>query len=130
MATYQDRFLGLSITPLTHRRLRNFRANQRGYWSLWIFLIIFVVTIPAEFIANDKPLLVKFEGAYFYPVFFEYPETAFGGDFETEPSITIYRHRHHRRQMQKTGSAPTTRAATSPRARSTGFEYRCCSAWC
>ena len=100
MATYQDRFLGLSITPLTHRRLRNFRANQRGYWSLWIFLIIFVVTIPAEFIANDKPLLVKFEGAYFYPVFFEYPETAFGGDFETE---TEYRDEFVQELINETG---------------------------
>lgn len=84
MATHQDHFLGLRITQLTGRRLRNFRANQRGYWSLWIFLVIFVITVPAEFIANDKPLLVKFEGAYYYPVFSEYPETAFGGDFETE----------------------------------------------
>ncbi|MDA0260755.1 MAG: ABC transporter permease [Proteobacteria bacterium] len=84
MATHQDRFLGWPITPLNSRRLRNFRANQRGYWSLWIFLLIFAVTIPAEFIANDKPLLVNFEGKYFYPAFVEYPETVFGGDFETE----------------------------------------------
>ena len=103
MATHQDRFLGLSITPLTHRRFRNFRANQRGYWSLWIFLIIFVVTIPAEFIANDKPLLVKFEGAYFYPVFFEYPETAFGGDFETE---TEYRDEFVQELINENGLDP------------------------
>ena len=83
-ATVEDRFLGFKVMPLNRRRLRNFRANQRGFWSLWIFMVIFIVTIPAEFIANDKPLLVKFDGAYYYPVFVAYPETLFGGDFETE----------------------------------------------
>ena len=80
----RERFLGLPITPLTRRRLNNFRANRRGYWSLWIFLAIFVVTLFAEFIANDKPLLVKFDGDYYAPVVVAYPETAFGGDFPTE----------------------------------------------
>ena len=74
----------LAMSPLNRRRLRNFRANRRGFWSLWIFLAMFVVTIPAELIANDKPLLVKFDGGYYYPVFVAYPETRFGGDFETE----------------------------------------------
>ena len=83
-ATVEDRFLGFKVTPLNRRRLRNFRANQRGFWSLWIFMVIFIVTIPAEFIANDKPLLVKFDGSYHYPVFVAYPETLFGGEFETE----------------------------------------------
>ena len=53
-----DIFLGRPITPLTRRRLRNFRANKRGYWSLWIFLGLFFLALFAEFIANDKPLLV------------------------------------------------------------------------
>ena len=79
-----ERFLGIRITPLDRRRMRNFRANKRGFWSLWIFLAIFAVTLPAEFIANDKPLLVKFDDAYFTPVITAYPETLFGGDFETE----------------------------------------------
>ena len=79
-----ERFLGIRITPLDRRRIRNFRANTRGFWSLWIFLVIFAVTLPAEFIANDKPLLVKFDGAYYTPVVTAYPETLFGGDFETE----------------------------------------------
>ena len=79
-----ERFLGIRITPLDRRRMRNFRANKRGFWSLWIFLVIFAVTLPAEFIANDKPLLVKFDDAYFTPVITAYPETLFGGDFETE----------------------------------------------
>ena len=77
-------FLGLRITPLTRRRLYNFRANRRGFWSLWIFLALFAVTLPAEFIANDKPLLVRYDGAYFFPIIEPYPETTFGGDLPTE----------------------------------------------
>ena len=79
-----DKFLGRPITPITRRRLRNFRANRRGFWSLWIFLILFFVTLFAEFIANDKPLLIGFKGEIYAPVFVTYPETAFGGEFETE----------------------------------------------
>ena len=77
-------FLGLRITPLTRRRLYNFRANRRGFWSLWIFLALFAVTLPAEFIANDKPLLVRYDGVYFFPIIEPYPETTFGGDLPTE----------------------------------------------
>ena len=80
----QDRFLGRRITPLTRRRLRNFRANKRGYWSMWIFLALFVLGLCAEFIANDKPLLLGFKGEIYAPVFVTYPETTFGGEFETE----------------------------------------------
>jgi microcin C transport system permease protein len=52
------RVLGIRITPLTRRRIDNFKANRRGFWSLWIFLALFVVSLFAEFIANDKPFLV------------------------------------------------------------------------
>ena len=79
-----DRLLGLRISRLNRRRLDNFRRNRRGFWSLWIFLAIFFVTLPAEFIANDKPLAVWFDGALLAPVLTSYPETKFGGDFETE----------------------------------------------
>lgn len=72
------------LSPLTARRVRNFRANRRGWWSLWLFLGLFLVTLFAEFIANDKPLLVRYEGALYFPVFVEYPETAFGGFLPTE----------------------------------------------
>jgi microcin C transport system permease protein len=72
------------ISPINKRRWRNFKANKRGYWSFWLFLLLFVVTLFSEFIANDKPLLIKFEGEYLTPVFTFYPETKFGGDFETE----------------------------------------------
>ena len=78
------RFLGLKITPLNQRRLRNFRSNRRGYWSFWIFFVVFVVTLPAEFLANDRPLLIRYEGHLFFPVVKAYPETVFGGEFETE----------------------------------------------
>jgi microcin C transport system permease protein len=72
-----------SLSPINLRRWQNFTANGRGYWSLWVFLVLFVVTLFAEFIANDKPLFVRLEGKTYFPVFVTYPETAFGGDFET-----------------------------------------------
>ena len=78
------RFLGLRISPMTQRRLHNFKANRRGYISFWIFLTLFIVTLFAEFIANDKPLIVKYDGGYYTPIFVSYPETVFGGEFETE----------------------------------------------
>lgn len=72
------------MTPLNQRRFANFRANRRGWWSLWLFLALFTVTLGAELIANDKPLLLSYQGELYYPVFKSYPETTFGGDFETE----------------------------------------------
>ena len=77
-------FLGIRITPITRRRLHNFRANRRGFWSLWIFLTIFLVALFAEFVANDKPFLVYYDGGFYTPIFEAYPEPDFGGDFETE----------------------------------------------
>ena len=74
----------LNLTPLTKRRLENFRKNRRGFWSLWIFLALFGASLFAEFIANDRPLVVEYDGALYYPVFRDYPETRFGGTFETE----------------------------------------------
>jgi microcin C transport system permease protein len=73
-----------SLSPLAQRRWRAFRANRRGYVSAWLFLILFFATLGAEFVANDKPLLLKYDGAYYFPIFKSYPETAFGGSFETE----------------------------------------------
>jgi microcin C transport system permease protein len=74
----------LHVSPLNRRRLRNFRANRRGYRSFWIFLTLFVLSLLAELIANDRPLLVCFDGGIYLPVFKSYPETTFGGFFETE----------------------------------------------
>ncbi|MGK2740994.1 ABC transporter permease [Tepidicaulis sp. LMO-SS28] len=76
------------ISPLNKRRLANFRANKRGYWSLWLFAVLFVVSLFAEFIANDQPLLVEYKGEYYFPVFQTYNETEFGGFF---PTATDYR---------------------------------------
>jgi microcin C transport system permease protein len=73
----------ITLTPINRRRWENFKANRRGFWSLWVFLVLFIVTLFAEFIANDKPFLVSFDGKLFFPAFVSYPETAFGGDFET-----------------------------------------------
>ena len=74
----------IKLSPLGQRRWRNFCANRRAYWSLVIFLVIFVLSLFAELIANDKPLFVKYRGEFFIPLFNFYPETAFGGDFKTE----------------------------------------------
>jgi microcin C transport system permease protein len=79
-----DRFWGMKITPITRRRLNNFQKNKRGFWSLWIFLVLFVLSLFAEFIANDKPAVIYFDGGLYTPVLTFYSETDFGGDFETE----------------------------------------------
>ena len=80
----KDRFLGVRITPIMRRRLANFARNRRGFWSLWIFLTLFILSLFAEFIANDKPLLIRYDGGFYIPVFVEYPETVFDGEFLTE----------------------------------------------
>mgnify|MGYP003709403087 CR=1 FL=1 len=74
----------IRLTPLTRRRLHRFRANRRGWWSLWIFVILFIATLLAEVIANDKPFLVYFKGDVYFPIVKAYSETTFGGDFLTE----------------------------------------------
>lgn len=67
------------ISPINQRRWQNFKGNGRGFWSLQIFLVLFFVTLFAEFIANDKPLLVSYQGELLTPVFIDYPEDKFGG---------------------------------------------------
>jgi microcin C transport system permease protein len=76
------------FTPLTRRRLAQFRANRRGYGSLWLFLVLFGLSLSAEFIANDRPLLVVHQGSFYVPVLRDYAETDFGGFF---PSAANYR---------------------------------------
>jgi microcin C transport system permease protein len=76
--------IGFKATPVTQRRLQNFRRNRRGYWSLWIFSLQFVVSMFAELVANDSPLLVVFDGGLYWSAFVSYPETEFGGEFQTE----------------------------------------------
>ncbi len=72
------------LSPMTQRRLHNFRANRRGWWSLWVFTLLFILSLGAELIANDKPLLVQYKGGYYTPFAVDYAETTFGGDFPTE----------------------------------------------
>jgi microcin C transport system permease protein len=71
------------LSPINQRRWQNFKANRRGFVSLWVFLVLFVVSLGAEFVANDKPFVIRVDGKTFFPVFVTYPETAFGGEFET-----------------------------------------------
>jgi microcin C transport system permease protein len=72
------------LSPINRRRWENFKRNRRGYWSFWLFLVLFVLSLFAEFIANDKPFLVKYDGKFYFPAVVGYAETTFGGDFETE----------------------------------------------
>src|SRR5262249_45680858 len=74
----------VSLSPLTRRRLASFRASGRGYWSLWIFLTLFVLSLGADVLANDRPLLVRYDGRFYVPVFRAYGETESGGRLQTE----------------------------------------------
>lgn len=76
------------LSALNRRRLANFRANGRGYWSCFAITILFVLSLFAEFIANDRPLVVSFKGELYAPVVKDYPETVFGGVFETPADYT------------------------------------------
>ncbi len=69
----------LRLSPINARRMQNFKANRRGFWSLWIFLVLFIVCLFAEFIANDRPILVSYKGEILVPIFIDYPEGKFGG---------------------------------------------------
>ncbi len=74
----------MKLSKLNQRRLNNFKSNKRGYYSFWVFSFLFCVSLFSDFIANEKPLLVKYNSNFYYPIFSFYSETTFGGDFETE----------------------------------------------
>ena len=78
-----------------------FRSNRRGYYSLWIFSILFIISLFAEVVSNEKPLVLSYQGEYYFPIFFSYTETTFGGDFETE---TDYRDAYVREILTKNGN--------------------------
>jgi microcin C transport system permease protein len=82
----RPRLLGLPLrlNPVNQRRLANFKANRRGYISLHVFLVLFGLSLFAEFVANDKPFLIYYDGGIYLPFLHAYPETTFGGDFPTE----------------------------------------------
>ncbi|MEL7138439.1 MAG: ABC transporter permease [Pseudomonadota bacterium] len=77
-----------TLSPLDRRRVQNFRANRRALWSLRLFSVLFLISLCAELVANDRPILVSFQGEFLTPLTTSYPETHFGGDFETEASFT------------------------------------------
>ncbi|WP_050929048.1 ABC transporter permease [Aestuariivita boseongensis] len=78
----------MALSPLNQRRWRNFKRNRRAYWSMWIFGVLFGLSLFAEFLAYDKPILIRYQGAFYTPIWNFYPETEFGGDFQTE---AVYR---------------------------------------
>ncbi len=90
----------MSLSPLARRRLAAFRAHRRGFYAFWIFLALFVICLFAEFIANDRPLLIHFENQWYFPIFADYSEDTFGKDFMpteadyTDPDLARAINRH------------------------------------
>ena len=74
----------ISLSPIAIRRLSNFKANRRGYISFWIFLVLFTISLFAELIANDKPIIISYDSKIYFPIIETYSETKFGGDFEVK----------------------------------------------
>lgn len=72
----------MPLSIINQRRLNSFRQNRRGYWSFWIFSILYIASLGAEFIANDQPLAIQYDNAWYFPVFSNYSELTFGGDLE------------------------------------------------
>lgn len=91
------------ITHLTpaQRRWQRFKANRRGYYSLWIFSILFIASLFAEIWSNDQPLIIYYQGTYYFPLVHTYPETTFGGDFET---ATDYKDLFVQQQLTQNGN--------------------------
>jgi microcin C transport system permease protein len=90
------------LSPINQRRWQSFKANRRGFISLWVFLVLFVLSLGAEFIANDKPLIIRMDGRTYFPVLVTYPETAFGGEFETAAD---YRDPYLRKLIEEKGGS-------------------------
>ena len=74
----------MALSPIAQRRFLQFRRNRRGWVSFWLFMALFLFSLGAELIANDKPIVMRYDGAFYYPIVQSYPETAFGGEFATE----------------------------------------------
>lgn len=88
------------MSPLNQRRWRSFKAHRRGYWSLWIFLVLFGFSLVAEVLCNDRPVLVQHQGSLYFPVLRDYSERTFGGQFDT---TTDYRDPYVRELIEKDG---------------------------
>ena len=79
----------IKLSPLNRRRLKNFKSNRRGYWSFWIFMVLFVLSLFAEFLANDKPILVSYKGELLSPVLVDYPGRESSAAFSRRPITAI-----------------------------------------
>lgn len=90
----------ITLSPLTHRRIQQFKKNKRGYYSLILFLGLFFFSLFVELIANDAPIIVRYDNQYYFPVFKNYPETTFGGTFETTAN---YRDTYVKQLIQEKG---------------------------
>lgn len=90
----------IKLSEQARRRWARFKANRRGYRSLWIFLFIFAVSLCAEFIANDRPLVIRYDGRWYFPIVRTYPETAFGGAF---PTAADYRDPYLQKRIEEKG---------------------------
>ena len=88
-----------TLSPINQRRWRNFKANKRGYWSLWIFLGLFVISLFAELISNDRPIVVSYKGETLFPVLVNYPEEKFGGFL----AVTDYRSPYVQDEIEANG---------------------------
>lgn len=88
-----------TLTPISQRRWQNFRSNKRGYWSLWLFLTLFVVSLFAELIANDKPIVAVYKGEVLFPVIIDYPEEKFGGFL----AVTDYKDPEIKQEIEDNG---------------------------
>ena len=90
------------FSPLTQRRIEAFKRNRRGFWALWLFLAVFFVTLFAELVANDRPIMISYQGHLYFPVVKDYPEVTFGGDFLT---YTDYRDPYIAQRIAENGWA-------------------------
>jgi microcin C transport system permease protein len=81
----RERLFGMTLTPQTQRRIQAFTANKRAFYSFYVFVTVFIITLFAEFIANDKPLLIRVNDRLYFPIARHYTEVDFGGMFELEP---------------------------------------------
>ena len=90
----------MTLSPLNRERWHRFRQNRRGYWSLWLFLGLFVISLFSDFIANEKPVLIHYDNGWYFPLWNDYTELTFGGDFAVSAD---YRDPYIAEQIEKDG---------------------------
>jgi microcin C transport system permease protein len=95
----------LKPSPINRRRWENFKANRRGFWALWIFLVLFILSLFAECIANDKPFLIKYDSHLYFPSLFSYTQATFGVEDELAQSSPDYRDPYLQKLIADKGGA-------------------------